>query len=143
MGSTPIDSLTAIFGEPISTYTRADMIRDGGLVEADPDLAKNAGFRCPVAHTAAVVEDCITWTDADEARKNACQDQTGREWDVLFMASLAIRCASRGADRARFTVTRVPRDGGGHLPRPVILIAHIGGDDVGEPCITIMKPEDD
>ena len=41
----------------ISTYSRAQALEDGVLVDAGP-LAKEAGFRWPVAITAAAWEDC-------------------------------------------------------------------------------------
>ena len=41
-----------VFGPPIHTYTRAQALADGVLVDAGP-LAKEAGFRWPVALTQA------------------------------------------------------------------------------------------
>jgi hypothetical protein len=149
MGNTPIDSLVAVFGPPISTYTRADMLRDGALVEADEVLAEDAGFRFPVAYTAAVVADCIAWTDEDEARQRAGQSEGGREWDVLLIAALAIRRATNGGDpvlttgdRVEFTMSRVCRSGSPEA-EPVHLVAHFGGDDEGGPCFTLMAPDED
>ena len=39
------------------------------------------------------------------------QDQSGRLWDVLFMAQHAIRVNRSGGDRLRFQLYRAPRDG--------------------------------
>ncbi|MGW1614620.1 hypothetical protein ACWCQZ_35285 [Streptomyces sp. NPDC002285] len=48
--------LTELFGgevRVIDTYTRAQMITDGALKEVPAELAREAGFRVPVALTAA------------------------------------------------------------------------------------------
>ncbi|MCP4286877.1 MAG: hypothetical protein GY792_20935, partial [Gammaproteobacteria bacterium] len=58
----------SIFGEVISTYTRAQAIEDGVLVDAGP-TAKEIGFRFPVALTSAVWADCVAWTDSDSQKK--------------------------------------------------------------------------
>jgi len=64
------------FGEVISTYTRARALEDGVLVDVRA-MAKEAGFRFPVAMTAAAWDDCVAWTDADSDRQ-VHQDQAGR-----------------------------------------------------------------
>ena len=71
----------------ISLYTRADAIADGVLVDVS-DMAKEAGFRWPVAVTRAVWDDIVTPTqrDAEEG-----QSEKGRLWDILSMARLAAR----------------------------------------------------
>ncbi|MFI7120740.1 hypothetical protein [Amycolatopsis sp. NPDC049868] len=47
----------------IHSYTRADALRDGELIAADPELLERAGFRLPLAYTRSVFEGCINWTD--------------------------------------------------------------------------------
>ena len=81
------------FGAPIFTYTRAQALADGVLVDAGP-LAREAGYRWPVALTAAAWADCVAWTDADSAAQ-VPQDETGRLWDVLFMGAHAVRTPSK------------------------------------------------
>ena len=76
--------MTELFGEVISTYSRAQALDDGVLVDAGA-MAKEAGFRWTVAITAAAWTDCVAWTDADSERQ-VRQDESGRLWDVLFMA---------------------------------------------------------
>ena len=76
----------SFFGEVISTYTRAQALEDGVLVDAGP-MAKEVGFRFPVALTSAVWSDCVAWTDSD-SQKMPFQDQSGRLYDLLFMAAL-------------------------------------------------------
>ena len=82
-------SAEAFFGEVISTYTRAQAIEDGVLIDAG-SMASEAGFKWPVALTSAVWADCVAWTE-DDSEQQVHQDQSGRLWDVLYMASHAIR----------------------------------------------------
>ncbi len=51
-----VQSMVEIFGEPISIYTRAQALDDGFLVDVS-ELAKEAGFRFPVALTRAAWAD--------------------------------------------------------------------------------------
>ena len=74
--STKTDPVTELFGEVISTYSRAQALEDGVLVDAG-EMATEAGFRIPVALTAAVWSDCVAWTDADSAGQ-VHQDPSGR-----------------------------------------------------------------
>src|SRR5512147_2842343 len=71
-------------GTLIFSYTRAQAIADGVLRDVS-ELAKEAGFRFPVAVTAGVWAECVAVpagvTD---------QDETGRLWDVLTMLRFAI-----------------------------------------------------
>ncbi len=84
--STKTDPMTEFFGEVISTYSRAQALEDGVLVDAG-EMAREASFRFPVAVTAAAWADCVAWTDADSARQ-VHQDPSARLWDVLFMAPM-------------------------------------------------------
>lgn len=122
--------------EVISAYTRAQALADGVLVDVTATAAE-AGFRVPVALTAAVWADCVAW---DAASEQAPQDEAGRLWDVLAMAAHAARF-NRGQSRAPFYVLRVPSRG--TRSEPVQLVAHIGPGDDGEPVITIMQPTED
>lgn len=127
--------------EIIDVYARADAIADGLLIPVPADMAANAGFRCPVALTSAAWEDCVAWTSADDQRQAALQDETGRLWDVIWLASRAIRSIrSTGTDRIQFHVYRVPRTGSGTTPGPAALIALAGPGDDGELVITIALP---
>ncbi|MGF6641283.1 DUF6573 family protein [Paraburkholderia sp. MM6662-R1] len=125
-----------VFGKTISSYTRAQAIADGVLVDVSA-LAREAGFRIPVAVISAVWADCVAWTDADSER-----GESGRLWDVLWMGALAAKRA-RGAQRIPFELHRVPRGGRGTRPRPVTLNLHLGPGDDAEPVITILMPEED
>lgn len=129
-----------IFGAPIYAYTRAQALEDGVLVDVT-ETAREAGFRVSVAMTTAAWTDTVEWTEADSKRQTA-QDQSGRLWDVVWMAYLAVR---RGGTEPRkaFQLLRVPRGGRGVRPRLTTLHIHIGPGDGGEPVITIMQPHED
>ena len=139
--STKTDPLTEFFGEVISTYSRAQALEDGVLVDAGP-MAKEAGFRWPVAITAAAWDDCVAWTDADSAHQ-VHQDLSGRLWDLVYMASLAIRTGRGSGDRLLFQLYRVPRDGYSTKPALVTLKLIVGPGDQGEPVVTITLPDED
>ena len=134
-----VETMAEIFGEAISTYTRAQAIEDGVLVDVT-ETAREAGFRFPVAMTRAAWEDCVTWSEADNKRQTY-QDEAGRLWDVLYMASLAAR--RNGGSELRFQLYRVPRGGRGMRPRLVVLQMHCGPGDEGEPVITISMSGED
>ena len=139
--STNTDPVTELFGEVISTYSRAQALEDGVLVDAGA-MAKEAGFRWPVAITAAAWSDCVAWTDADGERQ-VHQDPSGRLWDVLFMAQHAIRVNRSGGDRLKFQLYRVPRDGKSTEATITTLKLIVGPRDQGEPVITILLPDED
>ena len=131
----------SFFGDVIYIYSRAQAIDDGVLVDAG-SMAKEAGFKWPVAFTSAVWADCIAWTDEDKA-KQAYQDQSGRLWDVLYMASRTISASCGSSDQLRFELYRVPRDGKSMKAELVTLKLIVGPGDQGEPVIIIMMPSGD
>jgi hypothetical protein len=131
-------SLSLLFADApvIHAYSRAQALADGALVDVS-ELARDAGFKVPVALTTKVWTDCVAW---DQTREVAPQDETGRLWDVLTMAHMTAR-GRPDADRLTFSVLRI---GSGHLrPSLVRLVLVIGPGDQGEPVITIMQPEED
>jgi len=134
-------STESFFGEVISTYTRAQAIEDGVLIDTG-SMAQEAGFKWPVAVTSAAWADCIAWTE-DDSDKQVYQDQSGRLWDVLFMASHAIRQGSGSGDRLLFKLYRVRRDGYSKEAILATLKLIVGPGDQGEPVITILLPHED
>ncbi|MEC3977178.1 DUF6573 family protein [Amycolatopsis sp. H20-H5] len=124
--------------EIIDRYSRADALTEGTLVEADPELLRDAGIRYPLAYTTAVFHDCIEWSGRDN-RKNVYQDQQGREWDVLTRAADAMRRARHLPERTvPFTVLRIPRLSRATTPGPVTLYVNVGPGDDGAPVLTVM-----
>jgi hypothetical protein len=130
----------SVFGAPIHVYTRAQALADGNLIDVT-DTAREAGFRLPVAITAAAWADCVAWSAADSQRQT-CQDVAGRLWDVVWMASLAARGA-REAQQIVFTLHRVPRGGRSVQPRRATLRMVIGPGDDAAPVVTILLPDED
>lgn len=135
-----LEVIGSFWGEPIHVYTRAQALQDGILVDVS-DTAREAGFRLPFAMTAAAWADAVAWSDADTARQ-VPQDQSGRLWDVLFMACLAARRAAN-ASLVGFDVLRVPRGERAVEPRVLRLSMSITRGDSGEPVITILLPNED
>lgn len=125
----------------IHSYSRAEAIADGTLTEVPAKIAAEAGWTCPVAMTRAAWEDCVAWDEADNARKGTVQDEAGRLWDVVWMASRFTK--GKRESRALFPVHRVPRSGRAIMPRKVILAAVAGPGDDGELTITIMREGED
>ena len=135
------DATESFFGDVIYSYSRAQAIEDGVLVDAG-SMAQEAGIKFPVALTSAVWADCVAWTD-DDSRKKPFQDQQGRLWDVLYMASHAIRTDRRSNDRLLFQLYRVAREGTATQAELVTLKLIVGPGDQGEPVITILLPDED
>ncbi len=72
----------------ISTYSRAEALADGVLVDVS-EMAREAGFRFPVAITAGV------HALLSNIPEKSGEDYDGRLWDVLWMASLAAKRGRR------------------------------------------------
>jgi hypothetical protein len=121
----------------ISRYTRAQAIEDGVLVDvSETSEFRELGFRIPVALTSAVLERCIEVPEGV-----MLQDWHGRLWDLLWMLRAAIY-KSKGRDRVNFGV-HVRNDNSAGTPPLVALKAVCGPGDDGEPCITVMLPDED
>jgi hypothetical protein len=91
------------------------------VVRVNSDLARDAGFTVPVELTEAAWADCVTWTGEDTARTGAPQDETGRAWDVVWMASRLLKRDPRGGI---FGIYRMARDAeAGPRAEPQVLYA--------------------
>ena len=123
--------------EIIASYTRAEALHDGVLIDAGKP-AREAGFRFPVALTAAGWSEAVAWTETNKAY----QDEAGRLWDVLMMARLAA-ASGRAGDRRRFEVARIPNTPRATVPRLLELEMIIGPGDDAAPVITIGLPGED
>ena len=133
--------LSEFFGNVIHTYTRAQAIEDGVLIDIS-ETAREAGFNCPAAITHGAWEECVSWSDKD-SRRQIHQDQSGRLWDVVWMAFMAIRSASGSGQQLLFRLYRVPRGGRKRKARLTTLKLVAGPGDAGELVITIMLPHED
>ena len=132
---------TTAFAPIISVYTRDQAIEDGILVDVS-ETAREAGFRIPVAVTRTV------WSRLVALPKGyrGFQDESGRLWDVLWMARhYALRAS--GSDRVRMSVLvrdiRKDLRDSHRPPRRHCPVVAIGAGDDGGPAITIMFPDDD
>lgn len=148
-----------IFGETIYTYTRAQAIEDGVLIDVS-EMAEEAGFKIPVAITSALhgmienIPESRNW-----------QDYNGRLWDVLWMGLLAAR-NNRNKNQFLYTLvlSHIEKKEVYYKPKynfekgtykegywkdRNVLVENttlkmvISGGDNGEPVITIMLPNED
>lgn len=133
------------FGPPVHTYTRAQGIEDGTLVDVST-VAQEAGIRFSVALTRAAWERCVTVPEGVE-----CQDEDGRLWDVLWLLRQAIRADiaesyrtgnRRIGNTIRFGV-HVRNNNRSGFPPLAYLKSICGPGDNGEPVLTVMLPEED
>jgi hypothetical protein len=123
----------SIFGEPIFTYSRAQALEDGVLVDVS-GTAVEAGIKFPVAVTRAV------WDRYVEVPEGvSCQDQAGRCWDLCWMLRCAIY-ANRSGSIINYELF-VRNDN--RRARRVELKAVCGPGDQAEPVITVLLPEED
>ena len=121
--------------EVIHAYTRAQALEDGVLADIS-ELAREAGFKFPVAVTQGVWEVL----NPTEELKAAGQDMTGRTWDMLTILRHAIRNAAN-TDEIRFAPLFLRKPGQKIVP--VEMWAKCGPGDEGEPVITVMLKGED
>ncbi|MDE0171941.1 MAG: hypothetical protein OYH76_13180 [Defluviicoccus sp.] len=132
---------TAVFGPVVVAYTRARAIDDGFLVDVS-ETAREAGFKIPVAVTRTVWNRLVALPEG----YRGFQDESGRLWDLLWMAGHYTR---RASDRDRVRMCVLVRDirkdlrDSNRAPRKHFPIVALTAGDAGEPVITIMFPEDD
>lgn len=133
--ASPFEGVTVV-----SVYTKAQAIEDGLFVDVT-QVAKEAGFKFHTVVTQNVWERCVR---VPEGLQGQGQDEQGRLWDVLWMASTAARRAPRGEYLVTFKVSVVESQGPGGAPvrREHELWLHIGPGDTAEPVMTVMFPED-
>jgi hypothetical protein len=126
-----------LFGEVLFRYTRRQAIEDGVLVDVT-ETAREAGFKIPVALTAAVWAEYVEVPEGVEG-----QDEAGRLWDILWMARYGVaRGKNRDASEVHFPL-HVRNDNRDGEPPRVTLKAVWGPDDDGTPCLTVMLPDED
>jgi len=124
----------------ISSYTREQAIEDGVLIDVS-ETAKEAGFKYPVAVTAAVWDTVI---EPDDKAKSHGESATGRLWDVLWMLFVKL-CTIKASGRENAGTTIIysliaTKDGRQHT---IELKAECHGGDHAEPVLTIMLPNED
>ncbi len=142
--SSDSNPLSEIFGDSVFSYTRKQAIQDGVLVDVSK-TATEAGIIYQTAVTRTVWDNFIEWTDVDNKRQTY-QDQSGRLWDVLYMA----RCQMVRAGKHSGSKSQLPyqfmcihRGGRGRKARLTTLKLIVGPGDQGEGVVTIMMPNED
>jgi len=118
----------------IDIYSRQQAIEDGILVDAS-EIAKEMGYKFPVAVTSAVWQGLIV----PPPELEHSQDVQGRLWDTLWMLRHAIK-SGKDSSSVEFSVLYEmgPRD-----RQKVTLKSICGPGDNAEPVITVMFPEED
>lgn len=117
-------------------YTRKQAIEDGVLVDVS-EMAKEAGFKVPVAVTAKVWHDYITPPSGTE---DYGQSIDGRLWDTLMMLNFAIRKNLNTSEIYYKLHFQMEPEKKTELVELKVL-CHPG--DEMEPVITIMLPNED
>lgn len=143
-----MSSNNGLFGPVIHSYTRAQALADGVLVDVSK-VAKEAGFKWPAAVTAAVWN--MIEPSQDVRRRFGC-DQDGRLWDVLYMAFFAIKRSRESGSELIYEVilpqspheTNMDLINTGQNKGAIHRFKlHVGPGDDAEPVITIMLPDED
>lgn len=128
------------FGEVIFKYTREDAINDGVFVDIS-ELAKEAGFKIPVAITQGV--------NALLNEEIEGQDFIGRAWDMFTILLLTIKGMTKPDNFIEFKPVFVRASNVRNLPSsekfkpvPVKLWAVVEGNNDGSPGMNIMLPRE-
>jgi hypothetical protein len=128
----------SIFGNTLYSYSRAQAIADGMLVDVSgtPE-AIEAGFKFPVAMTRTVWDRCV-----EVPAGVIGQDVQGRLWDLLYMLRIAIQHGANRTDTV-YLELHIRNDNRQGEPPLVSLKAVCGPGDHAEPVIIVMLPEQD
>lgn len=120
----------------ISSYSRAQAIDDGVLVDLMQDVMKDVcrqHYKYPIACTSAVLDIIQRAVE----NKRHCNDYAGVLHDILHMSKVYCRKLSESAVMFRVII----RGAGRKSVYDFKLIC--GPGDAGEPVITIMLPHED
>ncbi len=129
---------SSVFGDIISSYSRADAVRDGVLIRAPGDLMADVGIVFPVCLTDSVYSGYINPSNLADMPGQSVE---GRMWDLLWMLRVSIKAGDSRGDRLNYSVLFQMEPG--KEPVSVDLISVCGPGDQGEPVITIMLPGED
>ena len=134
-------SVSDLFGEVISSYTRTDALDDGALIDVT-SAAKEVGITYPVALTQGAWTKAVAMT---KAAARACNDERARLHDVVRMLKYAIKSGAPTqphgdgqimAFQLRVVTTSVRQS-------LITLHALVGPGDNMEPVITVMLLDED
>lgn len=131
-----MDTMTEIFGEVISTYTRRQAIEDGVLVDLMQDKMTEVArshYKYPIAATIEVFSIMAKAV----ANKKHLNDFAGILHDMLWMSRTFRKQISETTVIFRVTIKGAGR-------RSLYDFKMVcGPDDDGSPCMTIMLPDQD
>jgi hypothetical protein len=131
--------LRELFGEPIHTYTRAQAIDDGVLIDLTDEpfdvLLHAAGFRL---HTVISDSAFIAALGSEYDARNVVH--VSRMKRLLSTLHTAIRSMAADDDRIYFDF---PTNTGERNGDPVAMWARVHGGDRGEAVLTIMLQGED
>ena len=105
--------------------------KSGAVVMANDALSSKVGFRIDVVYSSACFERHVQWLVG-----SPCQNQTGREWDVLMLSALALHMNVNEAGQANTKIESVPP--GGESPQHDELRVSWLGDEDDEPVVLVM-----
>jgi hypothetical protein len=121
--------------EVCSTYTRAEALSDGMLIDVTA-RAREAGIQVPIALTRAVWNAYVELTPAATMALNNIE---GRCWDIIWMfRSAALAKPNQGEIHFQLYVVTDRIE-----PLLVTLKAICYAGDDGEPVVTILLPDED
>lgn len=124
--------------EILHTYTRAEAIADGTLVDIPQTIRAEFGIRFPIALTRAVWNEYVHVPE----ELTGLQDESSRLADILVMFHHAAKHAPPDVERITFQVV-VRQTRQENLPPPITLKAIIDAGDDGNGAITILLPHED
>lgn len=119
-------TLEETFGPVIYSYTRAQAIEDGVLIDLSEYKDATRVFKYPVAFTSDLWDEIVRGQGKKERVRN------GRIWDVCYMSTVFKRDLSESRREFKVIVGR----------RTLVLWADCGPGDDGEPVMTIGFPSD-
>ncbi|MGN5650966.1 DUF6573 family protein [Bacillus sp. Brlt_9] len=124
--------MNSIFGPAIHTYTRAEAIADGSLIDIS-NTAKEAGITIPIAITKRVFDFMVD----NESEK----DPKAMDWKTYDICSMLVYAAKRlpGNSEMLYPIVRICNG----EESTVNLKATILGGDNGEPVFTVSLPDED
>ena len=127
----------SLFGDVIHSYTRAQAIEDGVLIDvSDSKAYKESGIKFPVAMTTSI------WELVSPERMPCGNSIDGRLWDLLYMFRMAARRFSGDTLYYKCIFSHEgPR--GGFKQKTYTIKALCGPGDNMEPVITLMLPNED
>ena len=140
-GSIPVGDeqeayLTEVFGEPISTYSRAQAIEDGVLVDLIQDKMAEVArqhYKYPIACTASV----FGIMERAVSNKRHCNSFAGVLHDMLWMSRVAPTIMDEQTRSFRVKIVGASRKSMYDFKMVC------GPGDEGEPVLTIMLPNED